>query len=160
MPLPLIAQALFSKGLSLLGDAVLAKGQDFVEEKLGVKLSTASDKELMQAQFDHEEFLLEISIQKREQELEFQKAKEKGVTERWQADMLSDSRLSKNIRPITLIYILTAYTILAIGSAFGFDVTESYITLLGQWGMLVMTAYFGGRSLEKIVEMKEKGKQS
>lgn len=159
MPLPLIAQALFSKGLSLLGNAVLAKGQDFVEEKLGVKLSTASDKELLQAQFDHEEFLLEISIQQREQELEFQKAQEKGVTERWQADMLSDSYLSKNIRPLTLIFILAAYFLFSIGSAFGLAVTESYITLLGQWGMLVMTAYFGGRSLEKIVEIKEKGKQ-
>lgn len=39
-------------------------------------------------------------------------------------------------------------------SAFGYDAKESYVQLLGQWGMLIMSAYFGGRTLEKIIEMK------
>jgi len=81
----------------------------------------------------------------------------KAVTDRWQADMQSDSWLSKNIRPGTLVYILTAYLIFAILDGFGFRISESYVQLLGQWGMLVMTAYFGGRSAEKIVGMM-KGK--
>jgi hypothetical protein len=41
-------------------------------------------------------------------------------------------------------------------SAFGYNANESYVTLLGQWGMLVMSFYFGGRTLEKIIDMKGK----
>ena len=78
-------------------------------------------------------------------------AETKAVTDRWQADMQSDSWLSKNIRPGTLVYILTAYLGFAIADGYGFRIAESYVNLLGQWGMLVMTAYFGGRSAEKIV---------
>jgi hypothetical protein len=43
-------------------------------------------------------------------------------------------------------------------SAFGLDTNESYVQLLGQWGMLIMSFYFGGRTLEKIMEMKKNGK--
>ena len=78
------------------------------------------------------------------------------LTERLKADMGSDSWLSKNIRPMTLAYILTAYLALAVLDGFGFRVAESYVTLLGQWGMLVMSFYFGGRTLEKIIDMKGK----
>lgn len=78
------------------------------------------------------------------------------LTERLKADMGSDSWLSKNIRPMTLAYILTAYLALAVLDGFGFRVAESYVTLLGQWGMLVMSFYFGGRTLEKIIDMKKK----
>jgi hypothetical protein len=38
----------------------------------------------------------------------------------------------------------------------GFHIAESYVTLLGQWGMLVMGAYFGGRTLEKLADMRNK----
>ena len=76
------------------------------------------------------------------------------ISKRWQADMDSDSKLSKNIRPMTLVYILTAYLVFAIGSAFDLNVNERYVELLGQWGMLVMSAYFGGRTLEKIMDRK------
>jgi hypothetical protein len=44
----------------------------------------------------------------------------------------------------------------AMMSAFGYNANEAYVTLLGQWGMLVMSFYFGGRTLEKILAMKEK----
>jgi hypothetical protein len=54
------------------------------------------------------------------------------------------------------VYILTAYLTLAILDGFGFKISESYVTLLGQWGMLVMGAYFGGRTLEKLADMKGK----
>ncbi len=78
------------------------------------------------------------------------------LTKRLQADMRSDSWLSKNIRPMTLIYILTAYAIFATGSAFNVNVNQNYVELLGQWGMLIMSFYFGGRTLEKIMEMASK----
>ena len=78
------------------------------------------------------------------------------LTERLKADMGSDSWLSKNIRPMTLIFILFAYFIFAMMSAFGISANEKYVELLGQWGMLIMSFYFGGRTLEKIMDMKAK----
>lgn len=81
------------------------------------------------------------------------------VTKRWQADMSSDSWLSKNIRPMTLITILTGYFTFAMMSAFGIETRGAYVELLGQWGIVVMTAYFGGRTVEKVMDMKEKSKQ-
>ena len=78
------------------------------------------------------------------------------LTERLKADMGSDSWLSKNIRPMTLVYILTAFVLMAVLDGYGFHIAESYVTLLGQWGMLIMSFYFGGRTLEKIMDMKSK----
>jgi len=80
------------------------------------------------------------------------------LTKRAEADMKSDSWLSKNIRPMTLIYILTAYLALAVMDALGLDISDNFVSLLGQWGMLVMSFYFGGRTLEKIMDMKAKQK--
>ena len=85
-------------------------------------------------------------------------AENKELTARLQADMSSDSWLSKNIRPMTLIFILIAYFIFAMMSAYGNNANEKYVELLGQWGMLIMSFYFGGRTLEKIMDMKAKEK--
>jgi hypothetical protein len=78
------------------------------------------------------------------------------LSARHTADMASDSWLSKNIRPMTLIAIFVGYFMFAMMSAFGYNANEAYVTLLGQWGMLVMSFYFGGRTLEKIIDMKAK----
>jgi hypothetical protein len=78
------------------------------------------------------------------------------ITKRWEADMSSDSWLSKNIRPLALIAIFAGYFLFAMMSAFGFNATESYVQLLGQWGQIVFLAYFGGRTVEKVMEMKAK----
>jgi uncharacterized membrane protein (DUF106 family) len=83
-------------------------------------------------------------------------AEQHELTERLKADMGSDSWLSKNIRPMTLIAILTGYFVFAGLSAAKIDVNEEYVQLLGQWGMLIMSFYFGGRTLEKIISMKDK----
>ena len=80
------------------------------------------------------------------------------LTKRAQADMASDSWLAKNIRPMTLIFILVFYVIFAMMSAGGVDTNQKYVELLGEWGMLIMSFYFGGRTLEKIIDMKEKNK--
>ena len=80
------------------------------------------------------------------------------LTKRAQADMASDSWLAKNIRPMTLIAIISGYFIFAFMSAFDLDTNERYVELLGQWGMLIMSFYFGGRTLEKIMDMKAKEK--
>lgn len=80
------------------------------------------------------------------------------ISDRWKADLSSDSWLAKNIRPISLIAIFSGYFIFAMMSAFGMNANESYVQLLGNWGMLVFGAYFGSRSLEKITEIKSKNK--
>jgi len=81
-------------------------------------------------------------------------AEQQEITKRWESDMASDSWLSKNIRPMALIAIFAGYFLFAMMSAFGFNATDSYVQLLGQWGQIVFLAYFGGRTAEKIMEMK------
>ena len=77
------------------------------------------------------------------------------LTDRLKADMGSDSWLSKNIRPMTLIFILVTYTVFGMMSAWDVEVNKEYVQLLGQWGMLIMSFYFGGRTLEKIMGVKK-----
>jgi hypothetical protein len=84
------------------------------------------------------------------------KAEQENVTGRWTSDMASDSWLSKNIRPLSLIAIFSGYFTFAMMSAYGYNANEAYVTLLGNWGMLIFGAYFGSRSLEKITELRTK----
>lgn len=160
---------LAESGLNLLSSAIQAKGKEVVEKTLGVKISDNPSpqevEKLRQLQYDHEERLLELGIEKaklEQQELEAllaaQANQENNVSERWKADMASDSWLSKNVRPGTLVYLLTAYLVFALLDGAGYKISESYVSLLGQWGMLVMTAYFGGRTVEKVMEMRKRGK--
>ena len=89
-------------------------------------------------------------------EAELYKTEQDNLSARHTADMASDSWLSKNIRPMTLVAIFVGYFVFALMSAYGLNANEAYVTLLGQWGMLVMSFYFGGRTLEKIMDMKAK----
>jgi hypothetical protein len=171
--IPIVASllgTLAQNGLGLLSSAIQAKGKEVVENALGVKISDNPSPEevakLRQLQYDHEERLLELGIEKARIEQEELKAllaaqanQEDNVSKRWQADMASDSWLSKNVRPGTLVYLLTAYLIFALLDGAGYRISESYVSLLGQWGMLVMTAYFGGRTVEKVMEMRKGGKE-
>lgn len=100
--------------------------------------------------------LLQLQQEGRLAELNADNIENEEVSKRWTSDMGSDSWLSKNIRPMTLIAILAGYFVFATASAFGLDVKQAYVELLGQWGMLIMSAYFGGRTLEKIMDMKAK----
>ena len=168
--LPIVASLLGSlaeNGLGLLSSAIQAKGKEVVENTLGVKIPdnpTPEDvSKLRQLQFEHEEKLLALGIEKAKLELEEMKVlataaqnDADNITDRWEADMSSDSWLSKNIRPMSLIAIFLGYFLFAMMSAFGFNANESYVTLLGNWGMLIMGAYFGGRTVEKLAEMRKK----
>ena len=100
--------------------------------------------------------LLEIQQQGRLAELQADTAEAQELTKRQESDMASDSWLSKNIRPMTLIAILAGYFIFAMMSAFNIETNSKYVELLGQWGMLIMSFYLGGRTLEKIIDMKAK----
>jgi hypothetical protein len=108
------------------------------------------------AQLELAQMAQQGELQKMANETELYKAEQDNVTNRWEADANTGSWLAQNIRPMTLAYILTAYLGLALLDGFGIKVAEAYVTLLGQWGMLVMSAYFGGRTLEKIMDMRKK----
>lgn len=91
-------------------------------------------------------------------ETEMFKAEQENTTARWTADMSSDSWLSKNIRPLALIAIFIAFFLFTMMSAFGYNAQESYVNLLGQWGQIIFLAYFGGRTVEKLADMKMSAK--
>lgn len=75
------------------------------------------------------------------------------LTKRHVADMASDSWLSKNIRPLMLVCLFVAYIVFAVGSVYDWDTKTAYVELLGQWGMLAFSFYFGSRGMEKIADI-------
>ena len=79
------------------------------------------------------------------------------VSTRWTSDMKSDSWLSKNTRPLTLIYLTLASTILIIIDSFHtmFDVDTAWVELLKTLLITVYVAYFGSRGAEKITNIKK-----
>ena len=95
-------------------------------------------------------------IAKMANETEVYKIEQENVSSRWGADMSSDSWLSKNIRPMALIAIFVAYFLFTMMSAFGYNAQESYVNLLGQWGQIIFLAYFGGRTVEKLADLRSK----
>ena len=77
---------------------------------------------------------------------------EKNITSRWEADLKSDSWLSKNVRPMVLIFLIVCTMLLIFidAGAIKFNVKDSYVDLLQLVLITVIGAYFGGRSLEKV----------
>jgi len=156
---------LAESGLGLLSSAIQAKGKEVVENTLGVKIPDNPTPEdvakLRELQFQHEERLIELGIEKAKMELAelelLAKAAQSdadNVTDRWKSDMSSDSWLSKNIRPMSLIAIFVGYFLFTMMSAFGYSPQESFVSLLGTWGQIVFLAYFGGRTVEKLAEIR------
>ena len=107
------------------------------------------------AQLELARLAQEGELTKLANETKLYETEQSNLTARLTADMTSDSWLSKNIRPLTLIAILTGYFVFALMSAFDMDTNSAYVELLGQWGMLIMSFYFGGRTLEKIIDMRK-----
>ena len=77
---------------------------------------------------------------------------EKNITSRWEADLKSDSWLSKNVRPLTLVFLIVCTMLLIFidAGALNFEVKSSWVDLLQLVLITVIGAYFGGRSLEKV----------
>ena len=77
---------------------------------------------------------------------------EKNITARWEADLKSDSWLSKNVRPLTLIFLIVCTMLLIFidAGALNFEVKSSWVDLLQLVLITVIGAYFGGRSFEKV----------
>ena len=77
---------------------------------------------------------------------------EKNVSERWKSDMNSDSFLSKNVRPIVLIFLIVCTMLLVFidSGSIDFNVKPEFVSLLTTTLITVIGAYFGGRSVEKL----------
>lgn len=141
MPIPLILAPILSmfvkKGLGLVGEAVLAKGKDWVEKKTGIELKEDIDPKS----------LLELQKWQSENIIMLEKIAQDNLTARHQADMRSDSWLSKNVRPTCLLAI--TFTIMC-GMLWPSDWidAERYTALtdMSQW---IYGYYFLGRSAEK-----------
>ena len=122
--------------------------------RLGVSDSVESVAKAIVGNPEATEKIKEYELELTKVAMDAQKNEDNNVTDRWKSDNQSDGWLNKNIRPATLVYLLSTYNVFALMSAFGHQVNESYVNLLGQWGMLVMTAYFGGKTIENIMAIK------
>ena len=91
-------------------------------------------------------------------ELEHDVIEMQEITKRWESDNLSDSWFSKNVRPISLIFLTVSLFIYIIldSSIEGFKVDEAWVDLLSSLLLLIYSAYYGGRSLEKIQNIRKK----
>lgn len=141
--------------MSILGD-LFSDGIKGVVDSVGNAIDNLVTSDEEKLQLKNELAKIELDAQQKQKELDLQY--EQQLTQRQANDMQSDSWLSKNIRPLTLIFILVMYSLLSISSGFEFKVTQSYIELLGNWGMLIMSFYFGGRTFEKIAQIKIGGR--
>jgi len=108
------------------------------------------------AQLELQKMAQDGELAKMANETKLFEVEQNNLTERLKADMGSDSWMSKNIRPLTLVFLLIAYSGFAIASIFEYETRGAYVELLGQWGMLVMSFYFGGRTMEKIADRVKK----
>lgn len=141
---PLIAK-LTAEGLGTIAEAVAQKGKDKVEDLLGVKLddklsNPAGVEELKAVQTLKNEELRIMLEDKQKFDAE--------ITARWTADNVS-SALARNIRPVTLAYLLVIHTAFALLAASGAPIPDIYAETNADMLYLVIAAYFGLRTVEK-----------
>ena len=128
--------------MGIFGKIFSSGAKDLVKE-VGevVDNLTTTEEEKLQAQQKLEQMVFD-----------FESKMQAEVTARWNADMNSDSWLSKNVRPLTLIFLVVS-TVLMIfidGGVVKFHVDKEWVDLLKVILMTTIGAYFGGRSYEKV----------
>jgi|TARA_R110000787_G_scaffold219643_1_gene328344 hypothetical protein len=127
--------------MSILGKIFSAGAGELVKNVGGVLDNlTTSKEEKLEAERKVKEIIANYEMEM-----------EKNVTSRWAADMNSDSWLSKNVRPLVLIFLVVCTVLLIFIDAgqINFNVKDSYVDLLQLVLITVIGAYFGGRSFEK-----------
>ena len=132
--------------MGILGKIFSSAGGELVESVGGVlDTLTTSKEEKLEAKRKLKELIL-----KHEAEMD------KQITDRWNADMASDSWLSKNVRPMVLIFLIVCTMLLIFidTGAISFVVEEKWTDLLQLVLITVIGAYFGGRSVEKVRNKK------
>ncbi len=118
-------------------------GLDNIGQKVGDLVDRFVQTKEEKAQFEKE--LTQIFI-------DAEKEMQQNVTERWKSDMGSDSWLSKNVRPLVLLFLIVSTVLMVFidSGLISFEVKENWVDLLQIVLITVITAYFGGRSFEKI----------
>ena len=138
--------------MSILGTIFSGGAKELVEGVGGVidNLHTSKEEKL-EAEQKVKELIANYEVQM-----------EKEITSRWQADMASDSWLSKNVRPLVLIFLVVSTVLLIFIDAgvINFVVEAKWTDLLQLVLITVIGAYFGGRSLEKTKNLQIWGKNS
>ena len=126
----------------MLGNLLSGGGADLVKNVGGVidELHT-SQEEKLEAERKIKEVVANYEVEM-----------EKNITARWEADLKSDSWLSKNVRPMVLIFLIVCTMLLIFidAGALNFEVKSTWVDLLQLVLITVIGAYFGGRSLEKV----------
>ena len=126
----------------MLGSLLSGGGADLVKNVGGVidDLHT-SEEESLEAERKIKEIIANYEVEM-----------EKNITSRWEADLKSDSWLSKNVRPLVLIFLIVCTMLLIFidAGALNFEVKSTWVDLLQLVLITVIGAYFGGRSLEKV----------
>jgi len=127
--------------MSILSNIFSGGAKDLIEGVGGVIDDLHTSKE--------EKLAAELKI--KELVANYETQMEKEITSRWQADMASDSWLSKNIRPLVLLFLVVSTVILIFidAGAISFVVESKWTDLLQLVLITVIGAYFGGRSIEK-----------
>jgi len=125
-----ILEKIFGVGSSVVGD---------VSEALDRFIRTKEDRDAFEKEMTQIFIRAEADMQK-------------NVSDRWKYDMESDSWLSKNVRPLVLVFLIfnTMVLIFIEGGVISFDVKQEWISLLQIVLLTVISAYFGGRSIEKV----------
>ena len=126
----------------MLGNLLSGGGADLVKNVGGVidNLHT-SEEEKLEAERKIKEVVANYEVEM-----------EKNITARWEADLKSDSWLSKNVRPLVLIFLIVCTVLLIFidAGALNFEVKSTWVDLLQLVLITVIGAYFGGRSFEKV----------
>jgi len=128
--------------MSIITNLISGGASDLIKSVGGVVDSlTTSKEEKLEAERKVKELIANYEIEM-----------EKNITSRWEADLKSDSWLSKNVRPMTLIFLIVCTMLLIFidAGAINFNVKDSYVDLLQLVLITVIGAYFGGRSFEKV----------
>lgn len=153
--LPIIG-ALVSAGLPLIANVFKRQGAEWIKDRTGIDLETASLTEaefvkLKQFEMEHEEELQRLALEEKKAELDYKKTEDQETTKRWESDNKA-GLLNRIVRPATLVYVLVVFTLLAIadGNLGGFVVKEVYIKALTEVLWIAIPAYFGARTIEKI----------
>jgi len=128
--------------MSILGKVFSAGAGKLVENVGGILDNLTTTKEEK----------LEAQAKIKNMIMSYEAEMQKQVTERWKMDMNSDSWLSKNIRPLVLVFLVVATVLLIFidAGAINFKVQDKWTDLLQLVLITVIGAYFGGRSLEKV----------
>lgn len=131
---------------------VLKAGSGNISEAISDTISLLNGSDNTEAK----ELLDELVIRKKEIELDYYRVMNENTTKRWESDMISDSWLSKNVRPLTLLYLLLVFSILVICDSIenSFEVKIGWVSLIESLLITVVVAYFGGRSYEKGKKIK------